>query len=204
MRLTDQQADMERLKVDMNNLRQQKEATDEETTRLHSIIQELQSSLDDSKKEKAYNDQVIVDKEKELKEMDQKVAELDGKVSQREDENISLKIEVNRLKDLEKKHAAAINTLHSDMARQTSMIAHLKRLQSSQSSNEIASVPLSADEGGPSEEPTSTVLASLYPTDFTQQRDVQEGAKEPAAVSDDGHQDILRHYSDNFNIFHLF
>lgn len=198
MRLTDQQADMERLKVDMNNLRQQKEATDEETTRLHSIIQEIQSSLDDSKKEKAYNDQVIVDKEKELKEMDQKVAELDGKVSQREDENISLKIEVNRLKDLEKKHAAAINTLHSDMARQTSMIAHLKRLQSSQSSNENASVPLSAaDEGGgPSEEPTSTVLASLYPTDFTQQRDVHEGTKEPAAVSDDGHQDILRHYND--------
>jgi small-conductance mechanosensitive channel len=186
---------MERLKVDVNNLRQQKEAINEETTRLHAIIQELQSSLDDSKKEKAYNDQVIVDKEKELKEMDQKVTALDGKVSQREDENISLKIEVNRLKDLEKKHAAAINTLHSDMARQSSMIAHLKRLQSSQSSNENASVPLSADEGG-SEEPTSTVLASLYPTDFTQQRDVHEGTKEPAAVSDDGHQDILRHYNE--------
>ncbi len=188
MRLTDQQADMERLKADLNNLQQQKEVSNEETARLHSTIQDLQSSLDESRKEKAYNDQVIVDKEKELKDMDQKVSELDGKVSEKEDENMSLKIELNRVKDLEKKQAAAIKTLHSDIARQSSMIAHLKRLQSSQSINESA---LTADEVGPGE---NSVLASPYPIDIelAQPSDAPEVPKEPAAPADDGHHDILR------------
>ena len=198
---------MERLKVDLSNLRQQKEAADEETARLHSTIQELQSCLDDSKKEKAYNDQVIVDKEKELKEMDLKVSELDGKVSEREDENISLKIEVNRLKELEKKRAAAINTLHSDMARQASMIAHLKRLQPSQqssSSNESAPVALPSTDGDGNGSGEPSWLASLYPTDVTQQSQVvHEGPREPAAVSDDGHQDILRHCYHSHRFFRL-
>ena len=190
MRLTDQQADMERLKADLNNLQQQKEVAHEETARLHSTIQDLQSSLDESRKEKAYNDQVIVDKEKELQDMDQKVSELNGKVSEKEDENMSLKIELNRVKDLEKKQAAAIKTLHSDIARQSSMIAHLKRLQSSQSINESA-LAQTADEVGPGE---NSVLASPYPiyTEFAQPSDAPEVPKEPAAPADDGHHDILR------------
>ena len=190
MRLTDQQADLERLKRDLASFRQQKEEADEEISRLQAKCEDLERSLEESTKERAYKDEVIADKESELKKLDEKVASLEESLTAKEDETMSLRIEANRLKESEKKQVAAIKSLHSDIARQSSLIAHLKRLQTTQSESNGEALPSvqEADE--------SAVTSSLYPDGPLQEINVsQQEIHNPLASSadeDNSLHDLLR------------
>lgn len=153
MRLTDQQADLDRMRNDLSSLRQQKDSSDEINIRLQESNQELNHTAEELKSTLALSEQQLVDKTDHIAKLTERLGELNDALTAKEDIAMSLTIEANRLAEADKKSIQAIRTLQSEVARQTSLVAHLKRLQMAPSSAALTPVEedfiISADEDLP-------------------------------------------------------
>lgn len=134
MRFADQQADLDRLKQDLTDLRQQKESVEEENARLQEKSHELERALEDCQSRLTASEEKSVSQGEELAALTEKLSVAESAAADKDDECISLRIEVNRLTEMEKKGVATIKSLKDAVDRQEKLIAHLKRLQISSSS----------------------------------------------------------------------
>jgi len=158
MRLTDQQADLDRMRNDLSSLRQQKDSSDELNIRLQESNQELSKVAEELRTSLALTEHQVVDKIDQIAKLTERVSGLNDALAAKEDIVVSLTIEANRLTEADKKATQAIRTLQSEVARQTSLVAHLKRLQSAQNGNALA--PVEEDFDIPADDDLHPVISS--------------------------------------------
>ena len=111
MRIRDLQSDLDRCVEEIKNNNTLKQMVDEQNLQLQQTVDDQQQQLESLTKDLTNKDQLVAQKELEIKFLNENNNELKNENNNKTDTNFHLQLEVNRLMDSEKRSADSMKKL---------------------------------------------------------------------------------------------
>ena len=111
MRIRDLQSDLDRCVEEIKNNNTLKQMVDEQNLQLQQTVDDQQQQLESLTKDLTNKDQLVAQKELEIKFLNENNNELKNENNNKTDTNFQLQLEVNRLMDSEKRSADSMKKL---------------------------------------------------------------------------------------------